>query len=158
MMADSITKATLTPLNAPLRKPSTGSTSGNTALTESVRVVDVKFNCNYIHDFNCRLQGLSIHNELEYSVKRIRVVFILYSASGIPLDYVDMTLCTDRIKGAYDITNIVTGTCIEVPSRLSKYFNFERISGSSESCPRTFMKKQSEKLVTRILDFEIVRN
>jgi hypothetical protein len=149
-----LSNTTLTALNSPVRKVISGNNSVTTNIADGLRVVDVKFDCAEYSStgFECELKGFSINNMLEYTVKNIKVILIRTNSVGVPMDYAEVMLCDQEMRSSdlnrekcdlNDVVNIKPG--------LSKYYDFE---WWRDGIAR---KTKTDKLVIRILNFEIVR-
>ncbi len=158
LMLPMLSKTALTALSVPMRKSTVTTSSSTTNIADGMRVVELDYSCPWDNG-DCELKGVSIHNMLEYPIKNVRMILILYSSSGMPIDYVEVMLCKDEMAEGVQEKN-QSGLCSgkgegEINPGLSKYFRIPPFSGDS---PRVFEKRNGEKLLTRTLDFEVVRD
>jgi hypothetical protein len=151
-----LSSTTITSLSVPARKEITTSASVTTNIANGVRVVDVEYECNeYDPGQPCKFRSLSINNALQQSVRKIKVIFILYSAAGMPIDYIEKTLCREEIWNKESKQSCYLSELVEIKPGLSKSFHIRYTALDKQ---RVFRKMKGEKLIIRILDFELVRD
>jgi len=153
-----LTGSTVSPLSALLARK-VGPSSGTSSITsEAVSVSELDFSAPYWvvspsgadvvggHE----LKGISLINNTAAVVRKVKLIFILYNAKGVPLDHLSMVLCDSRpervVPNDYD-------KCEDIPSGLSKYYDFQLVGFGK----RVFDRRRGEKLIVRILDVEFTR-
>lgn len=144
------------PLKTTKRKAN-GTSERTVSLTEEVRVVEVQknhvdYSSNYLPNGGEVVMGVSIRNNTSYSISRIRVLLILYTAANEPVDSKEVILCyTDR----FEVLNSRGGhnqkPCEPILPGLAKQFPVEDIINNG----RVGQIQTGEKFVTRILGFDI---
>ncbi|MGY0408251.1 MAG: S1C family serine protease [Polaribacter sp.] len=123
---------------------------GTTAPKTSKNEIDVKdgivvrdWKYDYPNQYNDRktinIKSISFRNKLPYAVKKIKVLFVLFDRSGIPVDYFEKTY--------FD------GYGIEIKAFLAKTIEFYDFDWRNH---RALRKEKGENLEVRILDFEII--
>jgi hypothetical protein len=102
------------------------------------------------------LNGISLQNLTSYSVGRVKVIVILYNSKGSPVDFFKATLCQ---SGQQKYEPNKYDECAIIPSGLSKYYDFGDLNFDNPGLNkiRALDRRKGEKLVIRVLDFEIVR-
>jgi hypothetical protein len=158
-----LSKTTVNKLSVPVRKVVSGNQSASTNIADGVRVVDMNIRCSdWSSDgLECQLNGFSVNNMLEYSVKNVRIVLIAVNASGVPLDYAETYLCKAEYSQEFDfglepcdLRNPYSPEYVEIRPGMSKYFSFS----GAVSLMRVMKKSKTDKLIIRVLDFDIMKD
>jgi hypothetical protein len=143
----------------PSRKSATNSTS-NTLSHEAVSIAELDWSPNAWGDGDVvighRLEGISLKNNTTFTVRRVRLIMILQSSKGVPLDYLTFVLCETN---QHELEPKGNKECNTIPSGLSKYYDvgWLRNPGQIAEIPRVFDRRRGEKLIVRILDAEVMR-
>jgi hypothetical protein len=123
----------LTPFN--VTKSVEKKTSAYLGIRERVIVRDIHYvTINYVTRFKKELESISVLNNLSQSIKNVKLLFIVYDAKGVPVDTHEETFFE------YDV----------ILPKFAKRQTF-REGESVEMNP-------NDKMVIRVLDFEIVEN
>lgn len=149
-LADPLLSSTTTsPLNVAVRKPAPAAANLPIPNALAVKVHEVKYQTfDYGNEVLDELQWVSILNESDYTVENVRVMLILYDATGQPIDHLDMVLCNIDPSRSRD------DGCHSIPPGLAKSFDLSNLSPR----PRLGQKRRSEKVVARVLDYTIVKD
>lgn len=144
------------PLNTLLPRKSTTTESGPTS-AEAITVAELDLEPYYGDQMGViighTLEGISLKNNTNATIAKVKLIIILYNAKGTPLDYVTLVLCE---SGQHGFVPKDYDECGTIPSGLSKYYKFNWLRNSNHDSPRAFDRRKGEKLVVRILDAEVI--
>ncbi len=136
----------VTALNIPKNNTSTKSASGEKDIKEGVYVRNVKFETGIWDSEGTRenhrvLQSFSIKNDTPYYIYGVKIMYIVYDKTGIPIDYYEDLCCTlPNANGKYGIKPFMALTIDEFKMGIKRAMRLEN---------------NFEKLEIRILDFYI---
>lgn len=89
------------------------------------------------------LEGISLKNNTNATIAKVKLIIILYNAKGTPLDYVTLVLCE---SGQHGFVPKDYDECGTIPSGLSKYYKFNwlrKLKIMTHRAPSTDVKERS---------------
>lgn len=136
----------------PARKaPSGARKDGGAGIAVSVAQIEWAETTRML-DGSSPLNGISFRNNSQSEISRVKVNLILTDSKGIPIDHLIMVLCS---SGQRDI-NPSRFECETIPSGLTKFYGLRDVGNANYEKPRVMKRRTGEKLVVRVLDFEVV--